>query len=177
MHCYCCCCCCVASVVSDSVQPRRWQPTRLPCPWDSPGKNTGVGCYFLLQGTFPTQGLNLHLLHLLHWQADSLTTVPPGNPDHMVVLFFIFLWKLCTVLHTGCTKLHSLVGGDFNKQGNLFTKLVLGSLKTSSSPHLPIRIVKIYLVALTGFICVLMASAAPYLLKDESWEQLPMWEW
>ena len=33
----------------DSVRPRRWQPTRLPCPWDSPGKNTGVGCHFLLQ--------------------------------------------------------------------------------------------------------------------------------
>ena len=39
----------VASVVSDSVRPHRWQPTRLPCPWDSPGKNTGVGCHFLLQ--------------------------------------------------------------------------------------------------------------------------------
>ena len=37
------------SVVSDSVQPHRRQPTRLPCPWDSPGKNTGVGCHFLLQ--------------------------------------------------------------------------------------------------------------------------------
>ena len=35
--------------MSDSVQPRRWQPTRLPHPWDSPGKNTGVGCHFLLQ--------------------------------------------------------------------------------------------------------------------------------
>ena len=34
---------------SDSVRPQRWQPTRLPCPWDSPGKNTGVGCHFLLQ--------------------------------------------------------------------------------------------------------------------------------
>ena len=46
----CCCCCCqVASVVSDSVRPHRRQPTRLPCPWDSPGKNTGVGCHFLLQ--------------------------------------------------------------------------------------------------------------------------------
>ena len=33
-------------------------PTRLPCPWDSPGKNTGVGCHALLQGIFPTQGLN-----------------------------------------------------------------------------------------------------------------------
>ena len=35
--------------MSDSVQPHRWQPTRLPCPWDSPGKNIGVGCHFLLQ--------------------------------------------------------------------------------------------------------------------------------
>ena len=35
--------------MSDSVQPRRQQPTRLPCPWDSPCKNTGVGCHFLLQ--------------------------------------------------------------------------------------------------------------------------------
>ena len=35
--------------MSDSVQPHRRQPTRLPHPWDSPGKNTGVGCYFLLQ--------------------------------------------------------------------------------------------------------------------------------
>ena len=43
------CCCCIASVVSDSVQPQRQQPTRLPRPWDSPGKNTGVGCHFLLQ--------------------------------------------------------------------------------------------------------------------------------
>ena len=35
--------------MSDSVQSHRQQPTRLPCPWDSPGKNTGVGCHFLLQ--------------------------------------------------------------------------------------------------------------------------------
>ena len=42
--------------------------TRLLCPWDFPGKNTGVGCYFLLQGIFPTQGLNLSLLH---WQVET----------------------------------------------------------------------------------------------------------
>ena len=45
----CCCCCCIALVVSDSVRPQRRQPTRLPRPWDSPSKNTGVGCHFLLQ--------------------------------------------------------------------------------------------------------------------------------
>ena len=42
------CCCCVTSVVSDSVRPHRRQPTSLPRPWDFPGKNTGVGCHFLL---------------------------------------------------------------------------------------------------------------------------------
>ena len=41
-------------------------PARLLCPWNSLGKNTGVGCHFLLQGIFPTQGLNLCLLHLLN---------------------------------------------------------------------------------------------------------------
>ena len=70
------CCCQVDSVVSDSVRPHRRQPTRLRPPWDSPGKNTGVGCHFLLQGIFPTQGLNsglpccrqtlYHLSKLLH---------------------------------------------------------------------------------------------------------------
>ena len=35
--------------MANSVRPHRWQPTRLPCPWDSPGKNTRVGCHFLLQ--------------------------------------------------------------------------------------------------------------------------------
>ena len=35
--------------MSDSMRPHRWQPTRLLCPWDSPRKNTGVGCHFLLQ--------------------------------------------------------------------------------------------------------------------------------
>ena len=39
----------ITSVVSDSVRPHSWLPTTLPCPWDSPGKNTGVGCHFLLQ--------------------------------------------------------------------------------------------------------------------------------
>ena len=39
------------------------EPARLLCPWNSPGKNTGAGCHFLLQGIFPTQGSNLGLLH------------------------------------------------------------------------------------------------------------------
>ena len=41
---------------------------RLLCPWDSAGKNTGVGCHALLQGIFPTQGSNPHLWHLWHFR-------------------------------------------------------------------------------------------------------------
>ena len=41
-----------------------------------PVKNTGVGCHCLLQGIFPTQGSNLHLLHLLYWQVGSLPLAP-----------------------------------------------------------------------------------------------------
>ena len=68
------------SVMSNSLWSHGLQPTRLLCPWDSPGKNTGVGCQALLQGIFPMQGSNLHLLHLLHWQVGSLPLVPPGKP-------------------------------------------------------------------------------------------------
>ena len=46
------------SVISDSLWPPGLQPTRVFSPWDVPGKNTGVGCHFLLQGIFPIQGSN-----------------------------------------------------------------------------------------------------------------------
>ena len=51
------------SVVSNSLQPHRLQPTRLLCPWNSPGKNTRVGCHALLQRIFQTQESNLGLPH------------------------------------------------------------------------------------------------------------------
>ena len=54
-------------------------PARLLCPWDSPGKNTGVGRRAILQGIFLTRGSNPHLLCLLHWQAGSFPLVSPGE--------------------------------------------------------------------------------------------------
>ena len=64
---------CVLScpVLSPSLLPHALQPARLLRSWDFPGKNTGVGCQFLLQRIFPTQGSNSHLPR---WQ------VPPGKP-------------------------------------------------------------------------------------------------
>ena len=54
---------------------------RLLSPWDSPGKNTGVGCNFLLQEIFSTQGLNPCLLHFLHWQTVSLPLSHLRSPE------------------------------------------------------------------------------------------------
>ena len=59
---------------SPTVQPHRLKPSRLLCPWDSPGKNTGMGCHSLLQGVFP-KGIQLvSLMSNPHWQAGSFTT-------------------------------------------------------------------------------------------------------
>ena len=78
-------------VMSDSLRPYS-----LLCPWDSPGKNTGVGCHFLIQGIFLTQGANLALLCLLHWQMDSqscptlcdpMDCSTPGLPEFTQLMF------------------------------------------------------------------------------------------
>ena len=70
----------VCSVVFNSLQPHGLWPTRFLCPWNSPGKNTRVGCYTLLQRIFGTQGSNPHLLFVLHCrQILSEPSVKPHN--------------------------------------------------------------------------------------------------
>ena len=84
-----CVCLCVLSrsVVSNSATP--WTVAcQAPLSMGFPGKNTGVGCHFLLQGIFPTQESNLHLPWLLHWQADSLSLHYLGNPGALHILHF-----------------------------------------------------------------------------------------
>ena len=66
------------SVVFDSLQSHGLQPARLLCPWDSPGKNTGMGSHSLLQGIFPTQGSNPGLLHY-RWSLNHMCY--QGNPS------------------------------------------------------------------------------------------------
>ena len=74
------------------------EPTRLLCPWDSPGKNNEVGCHALLQGIFLTQELNLHLLHdrqiLYHWATREVNLY--NSPSHFpITLFQWFQSPLC----------------------------------------------------------------------------------
>ena len=59
--------------------PHGLQPARLLCSWDFPGKNTRLSCHFLFQGIFLHQESNLHLLHLLNWQEDSLPLSHQGS--------------------------------------------------------------------------------------------------
>ena len=61
--------------MSDSVRPHRWQPTRLPRPWDSPRKNTGVGCHFLLQR------VKVKLLRCAQLLATPWTTAYQAPPS------------------------------------------------------------------------------------------------
>ena len=75
-------------------------PARLLCPRNSLGKNTGVGCHFLLQRICPTQGSDPRLLHLLHWQMDSLPLGPPGKPwsPHDQRIILLFLREFCFII-------------------------------------------------------------------------------
>ena len=73
------CLCCLLARLCPTLQPRGLQPAKLLCLWDFPGKNTGMGCHFLLQGNFLTQGWNLHLLH---WQKILFNIEAPGKPQN-----------------------------------------------------------------------------------------------
>ena len=74
-------------VAFNSSQPHGLKPTRLLCPWYSPGKNTGVGCHFLLQGIFLTQGSNPGLLHcrqvLYHWAPREAPNIHCQRRGHI----------------------------------------------------------------------------------------------
>ena len=80
----------VASVMSDSVQPHRWQPTRLPCPWDSPGKNTGVGCHFLLQCVKVKSESDIS--QSCSTFSDPMDCSPPGSSIHGIFQARVLEW-------------------------------------------------------------------------------------
>ena len=99
---------CMCLVVSDSATMDRI--IRLLCPWGSPGKNTGAGCHFLLQGIFLTQGWNPHLLCLLNQQVDSLPLNHLGSllliasPSLISYSNLMYLYMLNIMVITQCQK-------------------------------------------------------------------------
>ena len=80
--------------MSDSVRPHRWQPTRLPCPWDSPGKNTGVGCHFLLQCMKVKSESEVAQSH--RTLQDSMDCSLPGSSVHGIFQTGVLEWGAIT---------------------------------------------------------------------------------
>ena len=77
--------------MSDSVRPHRWQPTRLPCPWDSPGKNTGVGCHFLLQCMRVKS--EREVAQSCPTLSDPMDCSPPGSSVHGIFQARVLEWS------------------------------------------------------------------------------------
>ena len=76
--------------MSESVRPQRWQPTRLPHPWDSPGKNTGVGCHFLLQCMKVKSEREVAQLCLT--LSDPMDCCLPGSSIHGIFQARVLEW-------------------------------------------------------------------------------------
>ena len=83
-------CCQATSVVSDSVRPHRWQPTRLPRPQDSPGKNTGMGCHFLLQCMKVKS--ESEVTQSCPTLNDPMDCSPPGSSVHGIFQARVLEW-------------------------------------------------------------------------------------
>ena len=82
--------------------------TRFLCPWDFPGKNTGVGCHFLLQEIFPTQGLNPGLPHC----RQTLYCLSHQGRSEILQLFIVLPYSLLPTL--GLLSLPALIGECFD---------------------------------------------------------------
>ena len=97
---------CVCSAAPDALQPHGLQLTRVLCPWDFSGKNTGVGCHFLLQGMSLTQCTNPHLLCLLHEQVVFFlsffffATSTNWEARHLICAVLFLVAQLCLTLGT-----------------------------------------------------------------------------
>ena len=87
--------------MSDSVRPHRRQPTRLPCPWDSPGKNTGVGCHFLLQCMKVKS--ESEVAQSCPTLRDPMDCSPPGSSVHGVFQARVLKWGAIAFSFSACS--------------------------------------------------------------------------
>ena len=102
--------------MSDSVQTHRWQPTRLCCPWDSPGKNTGVGCHFLLQ-----------CIKVEKWKVKSLSRVWLLRPHGLQPTSLLHSWDFPSKsTGVGChCLLLKYIKQKFNRYNWSFSEIIL----------------------------------------------------
>ena len=87
--------------MSNSVRPHRRQPIRLPCPWDSPGKNTGVGCHFLLQCMQVKS--ESHVAQSCPTLSDPMDCSLPGSSIHGIFQAGVLEWGAIAFSDFACT--------------------------------------------------------------------------
>ena len=136
-------------MVSDSVRPHRRQPTRLLRPWDSPGKNTGVGCHFLLQCMKVKS--ESEVTQSCPTLSDPMDCGPPGSSVHGIFQARVLEWSNFTVWYTIKKKSWDFPGDPGNKSlpysaGDVGSIPVPGTIiphaveQQSPSPHVAARV-------------------------------------
>ena len=165
--------------MSSSLWPYGLQHARLLCPWNSPNKNTGVDCHFLLQEIFLTQGSNLHLLH---WQAESLPLSHQGSPKvkhHMSIFALDCLWSPPLPLPSyyffqpdnGKEQERSLVKGKV-RPGLLFWQILYAPYSLPPIPDDSENGAKFVRVCISIWICMPLFACEHYISFQFSWVQL-----
>ena len=104
--------------MSDSVRPHTRQPTRLPRPWDSPGKNTGVGCHFLLQCMKVKSESEVAQSCLT--PSDPMDCSPPGSSVHGIFQARVLEWGAIQPTGKTSSKEQSNLGGLHGGPGEEF---------------------------------------------------------
>ena len=100
------------SVLSDSLWLDGLQPSRLLCPWDSPGENTGVGCHALLQGIVLIHWWNLHLLCLLlthYWWECKMVCSPWKRQGQFLARLSTAIWSAVMFLSSHSTAINTYI--------------------------------------------------------------------
>ena len=99
--------------MSDSARPHRRQPTRLPCPWDSPGKNTGVGCHFLLQCMKVES--ESEVSESCPTLSDPMDCSPPGSSIHEIFQARVLEWGAIAFSRNDCIEPDNLQSSPYLK--------------------------------------------------------------
>ena len=113
--------------MSDSVRPHRWQPTRLHCPWDSPGKNTGVGCHFLLQCMKVKRESEVAQSCLT--VSDPMDCSLPGSSDHRISPARVLEWG--AIAFSELNARHQFFSLKIKRKQTTITKLNRSSTTTT----------------------------------------------
>ena len=109
--------------MSDSVRPHRRQPTRLPCPWDSPGKNTGVGCHILLRCMKVKS--ESEVTQLCSTLRNPMDCSPPGSSVHGICQARVLEWGAIALSEVDCSLLQSFLCNCFPWKLHQMIKILL----------------------------------------------------